>query len=178
MIHLRHLFAIILMCLTLGCVQAGNGVETTENGENERESQDALTKAWASGAVIVIAIDVTPDDTGETYSDFAHYLNQFHDDVQASTAPHWAFFSHPSRTADHDTLPLQIEIAVEPYSVLFFRKGHSESYLYQGPIVEPLVYELMEYRFSGRAMPPHLLPFSPERVTVRRVKGTGKFVVR
>ena len=181
MIQLRYLLAIILVCLTLGCAPAGpagNEVASTENGESKREPQDPLTKAWASGAVIVIAIDVTPDDTEETYGDFAYYLNQFHDDVQASTEPDWAFFSHPPLSASDDALPLQIETAVEPYSVLFFRKGHSESYLYRGPIVEPQVYELMEYSFSGRAIPPHLLQFSPEQVTVGQALDTGKFVVR
>ena len=67
---------------------------------------------------------------------------------------------------------------MEPNSVLFFRKGDHASYLYQGAIVEPQVYEFIENRFSGRTMPPHLLQFRPQPVSVSRMNATGDFVVR
>lgn len=183
MARLRHLLVITLICLIWGCAQAGDGKGRADHGESQRLAQHPLVDAWESGAAVVVAIHVVPDESDETYGDFAYYLNQFQSDVQASTEPRWTFYSHPPLKAGDSPLPLDIRVTVQPYSVLFIYKGvtahgHGEGYLYQGPVLEPQVYQFIEHRFSGRSMPLDLQQFSPKPVAVKHDPGTGKIIIQ
>lgn len=121
-----------------------------------------LVEAWSAGKAIVITINPSPNNTDETYGDFAYYLNDF----AASAGDQWAFFALDSQASTPE-LPIELNIAATPYSVLFIKQGEPQGYLYPGPILEPQVYDFIRRQFEGRDIPDYLYQFSPDEVRVR-----------
>lgn len=157
---IQRLIVASFVLLACGCVQKNN-------------NQTALVRAWSNDSVIVVTVDATPREADETYGDFAYYLNEF----AASADSDWAFFNHSSDSASTE-LPLDIELPIKPYSVIFFQRGRPQAYVHQGPILEPQVYEFIQRKFEDRSMPEYLPQFSPMLVEVSKVPDTGRFRVR
>lgn len=145
---LRSLIALGLSILITACAQAATATHPLE-------------KAWSDGKAIVVTIDASPNNTDETYGDYAYYLNDF----AASTGDHWAFFVQDSQAANPE-LPIQFNVATTPYSTLFLKLGEPQGYLYPGPILEPQVYDFVQRKFEGRDIPDYLYQFSPDGVRV------------
>ncbi|NWO04699.1 hypothetical protein C7H09_15730 [Marinobacter fuscus] len=136
-------------------------------------SGSPLAEAWLSGRSVVVTMDVVPNNTSETYSDFAHYLNEFATSVDDS----WAFFNQDSRST-RNRLPITIDVEVPAYSVLFMKKGKAKGYLYPGPIVEPQVYNFVQRTFEGRDIPGYLYQFKPDEVSIEATQNGEKFNIK
>ncbi len=124
-------------------------------------SSQSMAEAWASGKAIVVILNASPNQTDETYGDFAYYLNDF----AASAGDNWAFFTLNTQPPSPE-LPIELHLATTPYSVLFVKQGAPQAYLYPGPILEPQVYEFVQRQFEGRDIPDYLYQFSPDEVQV------------
>lgn len=120
-----------------------------------------LVEAWHAGKAIVITTSPNPDNTDETYGDFAYYLNNF----AASAGDHWTFFALDPQ-ASPPKLPIEFGFTLTHYSVVFIKQNEAQGYLYPGPILEPQVYDFVQRQFEGRDIPDYLYQFSPDEVQV------------
>ncbi len=122
-----------------------------------------VEKAWQKGQPVMIVI--TPDEQTpqETYGDWSYYLNEFEADDQAD------FISiFPISPKNAEAIPDGYN---GEYSVLAFQK-EGPAYFYEGPIVEPQVYEYLRVTFAREEVPAHIEPFAPEPVKIRFERGS------
>ncbi|PCM42870.1 hypothetical protein [Marinobacter sp. ANT_B65] len=146
---LRSSITLGLALLISACASAGT-------------SSQSMAEAWVSGKAIVVTLNPNPGNTDEAYGDFAYYLNDF----AASAGDNWAFFTQNSQAAT-PALPIELNVAATPRSVLFVKQGAPHGYLYPGPILEPQVYDFVQRQFEGRDIPDYLYQFSPDEVQVK-----------
>ena len=110
----------------------------------------------AADKVVVVIVNADETSDSEQYADWSHYLNEF----AASVSDGFAFHKV---TTDEGSLKSCPPGYREPYSMIFMRRG-GNSFVYEGPILEPQVYEYVRRAYRGEPIPGEIRAFRPDEV--------------
>ena len=114
-----------------------------------------------AGKAIVLVINAIAEPETEQYADWSHYLNQF------SSKAGETFVFHKTTTRKLKDQIYGAEKFSTNHSMIFMKKG-KPSYFYNGPIVEPQVYQFVYLTYQEKPVKPeYLKQFAPQVITIK-----------
>ena len=123
--------------------------------------QKSLIKSdLRNGKAVVLIINGKENQESEQYADWSYYLNDFANTVGDE------YVFHKLNTTSLMNLIESAKSYTKAYSMIFMKQGKN-TYFYNGPIVEPQVYEYVQLNYSSQTVPKHLHQFAPEAVVVQ-----------
>ncbi len=119
-----------------------------------------INRDLRNGKVIVLIINSTENQESEQYADWSYYLNEF----AAAVDDKYSF--HKLNTKSLMDLVEGAGVYRKAYSIIFMKQKNA-TYFYNGPILEPQVYEYIQLAYSKKPIPKHLNSFSPEKIVIQ-----------
>ena len=120
---------------------------------------DKVKRDLSSGHIVVVYQILNDDTASEQHADWAYYLNEFAD----SNKPLVKFY--PADAAFNNRLS-ECNLDIADSYTLFLKKDAS-SFLYQGVVVESLVYQAVQAHYTEEELLPVHRAFIPDEVTVK-----------
>ena len=124
------------------------------------DQKSDINRDLRNGKVVVLIINSMEDQESEQYADWSYYLNSF----AASVGDKYSF--HKLNTKSLLDLIEGANAYKKAYSMIFMKQKNG-AYFYNGPILEPQVYEYIQLAYSEKIIPKHLNSFAPEKVVIQ-----------
>ena len=121
------------------------------------DQESLIKRDLRNDKVVVLIINSKENQESEQYADWSYYLNDFANAV----GDEYVFYKLD--TTSLANLTERAGSYAKAYSMIFMKQGKN-TYFYDGPIVEPQVYEYVQLSYSGQTVPKHLHQFAPETV--------------
>ncbi len=127
---------------------------------SDSDQKSDINRDLRNGKIIVLIINSTKNQESEQYADWSYYLNNF----AGSVSDKYSF--HKLDTKSLMNLMKGANAYKKAYSMIFMKQKNS-TYFYNGPILEPQVYEYIQLAYSKKTIPEYLNSFSPEKIIIQ-----------